>query len=89
MKKHTKIYFEFFGIDYDEATGYHDYIDCEVCKNQAVDIHHIKFKSHGGKDEINNLIALCRTCHEKAHSGELPKYTLDIAHMYNVSRKLI
>lgn len=60
MQKHTKIYMHFFG--YDES----DFIPCEVCGSQAVDIHHIDCKGMGGsksKDYIENLQALCRNCH--------------------------
>lgn len=84
MQKHTKIYFVYFDIDYDTSTGYHDYIDCEVCKGQAVDIHHIIFKSQGGKDEINNLIALCRSCHNMAHSRTLSGEHLQEIHNKHV-----
>lgn len=62
MVKYKKIYFDYFGY------GEQDIILCENCSKKAVDIHHIKFKSQGGKDEIKNLIALCRDCHNKAHS---------------------
>ena len=86
MKKHTKVYMDFFDIDYDVASGYYDYIKCEMCDNTAVDIHHIKFKSQGGKDNIDNLIALCRDCHEKAHSGEIPKFKLEINHVLKVCK---
>ena len=62
MKKHTKIYLESLG--YDEG----DFIPCEVCGNQAVDVHHIDNKGMGGsklKDFIENLMGLCRSCHDK------------------------
>lgn len=45
-----------------------DIILCESCESVAVDIHHIIFRSHGGSDEANNLVALCRLCHAKAHT---------------------
>jgi hypothetical protein len=70
MRNHTKIYFEYFGIDYDQASGSHDHIDCEMpdCRKSAVDIHHIESRGMGGSlnaDRIQNLMALCRLCHEK------------------------
>ncbi len=60
MRKHTKIYLENF--DFDEC----DYIPCEVCGSPADDIHHIEARGMGGsktKDYIENLQAVCRTCH--------------------------
>lgn len=39
---------------------------CEVCTDWGpVDIHHVIKRSHGGRDEWTNLIALCRWCHDK------------------------
>ena len=63
MIKYKKIYIEALNL----STS--DWIGCEYCGKTAVDIHHIKFKSHCGKDEINNLIALCRECHNLAHDS--------------------
>lgn len=43
-----------------------DFIGCEVCGARAVDIHHIYRRGMGGtkkSDQIENLIALCRSCH--------------------------
>ena len=62
MKKYTRTYLNYFG--YDET----DFIPCEVCNKQAVDIHHIQAKGIGGsktKDNIENIMALCRECHIK------------------------
>ena len=53
-----------------------DIILCEVCNAVAVDIHHIKYKSRGGGDDIENLIALCRSCHNKAHDEKLSEKQL-------------
>jgi peptide deformylase len=60
MKKHVKIYLDYFGY------GVDDFIPCEVCGSRAVDIHHIDCRGMGGsknKDEISNLQALCRQHH--------------------------
>jgi len=71
MKKHTKLYLQEMG--YDET----DWIPCEVCGAKAVDIHHIEARGMGGsktKDVIENLMALCRSCHYAADFGTtLPK----------------
>ena len=47
--------------------GEQDIILCEKCGGVAVDIHHIKLKSQGGTDDVENLIALCRPCHNIEH----------------------
>lgn len=60
MKAHTKIYLEHFGFEKS------DFIPCEICGATAVDIHHIEARGMGGsktKDVIENLMAVCRTCH--------------------------
>ena len=60
MRKHTQIYLQ--GMGYKKT----DFIPCEVCGRQAVDIHHIKARGMGGskdKDVIENLMAVCRSCH--------------------------
>lgn len=69
MKKHTKIYLDYFG--YDDT----DWIGCEVCGKTAVDIHHIENRKMGGselKDTPENLQALCRSCH--VLKGDLVQY---------------
>ena len=56
MKKHG------YGID--------DRILCEICGAEAVDIHHVKFRSHcteAEKNDPDDLIAVCRECHRKFH----------------------
>ena len=52
-----------------------DWIGCEVCGTTAVDIHHIQARGLGGdrkgtKNRIDNLIALCRSCHIKAENNK-------------------
>jgi len=47
---------------------------CEVCGMPADEIHHIHAKGMGGNpkaDCIENLIGICRSCHDKAHAGEI------------------
>jgi 5-methylcytosine-specific restriction endonuclease McrA len=60
LKRHTKIYLDYFGYDIS------DFIGCEVCGAKAVDINHIKARGMGGSkklDVIENLMACCRECH--------------------------
>lgn len=61
MQKHVKTYIKHF--DYGEQ----DFIPSEVSGQPAVDIHHLIPRSHGGPDTIDNLIALTREEHERAH----------------------
>ena len=45
---------------------------CEFCGLVLTDnfaLHHRKFKSRGGKDEVNNLIALHHECHNLGTSS--------------------
>ena len=51
--------------------GEQDIIKCGMCGGIAVDIHHIKYRSQGGTDDIDNLIALCRRHHELAHAKKI------------------
>ncbi len=67
MKKHTKIYLDYFGFDKT------DFISCECCGSKAVDIHPLESKGMGGsktKDYIENLIAVCRNCHNQCHDSK-------------------
>lgn len=69
MKAHTKIYLQ--GMGYDTS----DFIPCEVCSHQAVDIHHIEARGMGGtkkEDTLENLMALCRKCH--IDYGDITEY---------------
>ena len=93
MQAHTKIYFDHFQIDYDPVSGWHDYIKCEIpnCSNEAVDIHHIEPRGMGGdpqgkKNDINNLMGICREHHEEF--GDKEEYTdvLLAVHFYNMNK---
>ena len=57
------------------------YMDkCSICGKKAVDTHHIKpqemadsnkFIGSMHKDTLSNLVALCESCHDKTHHGNL------------------
>jgi hypothetical protein len=60
MQKHTQIYIKYFGYDLS------DWMPCEICGCQSVDLHHIEARGMGGskeRDVIENLMALCRGHH--------------------------
>lgn len=62
MKKYQKIYFDYFGYDYN------DFIPSEISGLRANEIHHILCRGIGGsknKDNIENLMALTREEHIK------------------------
>ncbi len=64
--------------------GEQDFIPCAVCDSKAIDIHHLRGRGKN-KDVISNLIALCRTCHTKAHDNELTKEYLQKV-LHNISK---
>lgn len=79
MERHTKNYLAYF-------PSHSGYYDCEICNRPATEIHHIKRRSEFGsktkdeQDKIENLIALCRQCHEKAHANIYTKEFLKEVH---------
>ena len=71
MAKHIKNYRKYFNI------GDQDVLTCSWCNMaQAVDLHHIVYRSSKGTDEVANIIALCRSCHEKAHKRDISESDL-------------
>ncbi|WP_363297405.1 HNH endonuclease [uncultured Veillonella sp.] len=51
-----------------------DHRKCILCGAPYEEIHHIKYRSAGGKNNIENLCCLCWHCHRvKIHSGAHPK----------------
>lgn len=69
-----------------------DAYECELCGSPATDIHHIYCKGMGGsksKDVIENLMALCRTCHieygdKKQHYDLLSSRHKEFMELYGV-----
>jgi len=45
---------------------------CEACElRPGVDPHHRIYRSQGGGDVAENLMWLCRPCHDDVHNGRL------------------
>jgi 5-methylcytosine-specific restriction endonuclease McrA len=67
MKSYVKKYLEYFGY------GPEDFIPCEICSKKAVDIHHVEPRSKRMDllNDIQNIMALCRECHNKY--GDVPE----------------
>lgn len=60
MKKHTRLYYRFFGYDIS------DVVISEITGQVAVDINHIDARGMGGRksaDDITNLMAVTRAEH--------------------------
>lgn len=48
---------------------YEDRQWCEVCGDTKwLEFHHVEFRSQGGKNDPENVILICKNCHNKAHS---------------------
>ena len=56
-----------------EAVLNRDNYTCQYCgkKHTRLEVHHIIFRSKGGADDENNLITLCKECHDAIHAGTL------------------
>ena len=54
-----------------KAVLHRDNYTCQCCgkKNCQLQTHHIVFRSRGGSDDENNMITLCKECHEGVHKG--------------------
>jgi 5-methylcytosine-specific restriction endonuclease McrA len=81
------LYTTFFDIVKD------DYPLCENkgCNRRMVDVHHLDNKGIGGskeKDYIENLMGLCRECHNKAHNDTTFNEGLRKQHLTNIINKL-
>lgn len=63
--------------DFDKVKAYVRYRDnytCQHCKGKSkaplLEVHHIESRKTGG-DSPDNLITLCKTCHDKVHHSEI------------------
>lgn len=61
---------------------------CVLCgETEGLEVHHIKYRSEGGTDDMNNLVTLCKRCHAIQHEGE-PIYYLMAASCQHDIRKI-
>lgn len=75
-----------------EAILHRDNYTCQCCgkKNCRLEVHHIKFRSNGGTDDEENLITLCKECHDGIHAGTVvlnkkPKKSRGLKHATHMS----
>ena len=77
-----------------------DKYTCQHCKGKSNDrklhCHHVVFKEDGGSDEPDNLLVMCKTCHDSLHAGKISlslkgnkKGTLKHATQMNVIRNQV
>lgn len=77
--------------DFLKSRGYDegDFIVCEICNSQAVEIHHINSSFRGKrthKKDWSDLISVCRECQERIHD----KNTQEVRdHLLNIARNAI
>lgn len=52
--------------------------ECELCSNDTnLHGHHIIDVGFGGKGEPENILVVCKPCHDKIHNGEIVINTFD------------
>ena len=72
--------------------GEQDFVMCEMCQqDRAVDIHHLESRGMGGsknKDYIENLMGLCRDCHNKAEADSSFNFFCRIKHLELVCHQI-
>ena len=64
------------GVNYGYANARAHALDrdsytCQLCgkKHTHLEVHHIIWRSQDGSDELDNLITLCKDCHDAIHDG--------------------
>ncbi len=65
-----------YGFNNTKAYVLHrDGYTCQHCKGKSKDkrlhCHHIIFKEEGGSDDPDNLLIMCKTCHNLLHAGKV------------------
>ena len=50
-----------------------DNYTCQICKkkDEVIHVHHIQQRSQHGTDTPDNLVTLCKPCHDKVHKGHV------------------
>ena len=52
------------------AVHFRDGCRCRWCGGSVNALHHVRYRSEGGPDDVDNLLSLCRRDHELAHSDK-------------------
>lgn len=62
-----------------------------MCGEWGADVHHLSNRQSGGskcKDYIENLICLCRSCHDKCHADKEYNMKARVINLRNIADKL-
>ncbi len=52
---------------------------CQMCLGKGVHLHHVKFRSQGGRGVFSNALLVCNSCHKEIHqSNDLAKYWREV-----------
>lgn len=73
---------------------------CQNCKGRSkekrLEVHHIVYRSKGGSDKAENLMTLCKVCHDKVHDntiklkgGKLKGNLLHATQMNSIRKQLL
>jgi len=89
MTKHAKVYLKHFDLVEDEIY----FCEYSFIKYGAYiianDVHHIIYKSQGGGNDIENIMALSRKVHDLAHQERVTKNELFDIHEQFMAETLI
>lgn len=63
-----------------------DKYTCKQCgdKNVELHVHHIKQRAHGGSNSPNNLVTLCKTCHNDYHKNLIKLKNFKLNNNFNL-----
>lgn len=51
---------------------------CEICESELnIQGHHILDYSLGGKATVENILVVCKKCHDDVHNGKIKIHTYD------------
>lgn len=52
---------------------------CQMCLGKGIHLHHVKFRSQGGRGVFSNALLVCNSCHKEIHlSNDLAKHWREV-----------
>lgn len=74
MVAYKRLYLDYFSY------GEQDFVPCENCGGRCIDVHHLDGRGPG-MDVIENLMGLCRDCHDEAGANPVFNKKLKEKHL--------